>query len=328
MIASFLRYINLPEMLAKNKGPRGKFVSGAWLRPAFLALLLFFSILGGAAARELSPQEEAALFSLADLGPVDMSLKKVEVEIFVSPDRDLDACRRMLPGVWTRVQEFYGRLGVNLVWNEGRAEPGPLAPAARLRVELLTHKEWLARSFKAFDVQPPFRLRFLQVCRNKCAFAHLPLSVVHVSFKSFQKMELSNKPGDEALNHQWLANLLVHELGHLLGLYHADEFVNDPIPEYLPDGKTPDFMSQQIVSRTDPGWVDFQQRLIHSYLGRGKVYQQYAQVNFDPLNYLKLIKRYNGYQEPDAAPKSGTKKKQGKKGATKTFDDDDEDEDD
>jgi hypothetical protein len=317
----------LPENIRKIKGRRRIFLPVARLWPALVVFLLFFSLPGGADAKELSPQEEAALFSLADLGPVDFSPKTVTVEIFISPDADLAACRRMLPLVWTRMQEFYGRLGVNLVQQEGRAEPGPLAPAAHLRVELLTHKEWLARSFKAFDVQPPFRLRFLQVCRDKCAFAHLPLSVVHVSFRSFQEMEFSAKAGDEPLNRNWLANLLIHELGHLLGLYHTHEFVNDPIPEYLPGGKTPNFMSHQIASRRDPGWVDFQKRLIHSYLGRGKVYQQYAQVNFDPLNYLKLLKRYNGYREPDAPPKA-TGKKQGRKGKIKTYDDDDDEDDD
>jgi hypothetical protein len=326
MISSSLKFINLTEIVAKNKGQIMKFVTGPWLLRAVLVSLVFFSFLGGAAARELTPQEEAALFSLADLGPIDFSPKTVVVEIFVSPDADMAACRRMLPLVWARVQKFYDRLGVNLIQQEGGAEPGPLAPASRLRVEMLTHKEWLARSFKAFDVQPPFRLRFLQVCRDKCAFAHLPLSVIHVSFKSFQEMEFSDKPGDEQLNRNWLANLLIHELGHLLGLYHAHEFVNDPIPEYLPDGKTPNFMSHQIASRTDLGWVDFQQRLIHSYLGRGKVFQQYAQVDFDPMNYLKLIKRYNGYREPGAASQV-TGQKQGKQGEPKTYDDDDDDDD-
>jgi hypothetical protein len=303
------------------------FLPAAGLRWAVFFFFLVLSLGGGAAARDLPPQEEAALYSLADLGPVDFSPKTVQVEIFISPAPETASCQGMIPSVWTRVQDFYRRLGVNLIKSEGRAEPGPLEPAAHLRVELLTHKEWLAQSFKAFEVQPPFRLRFLQVCRDKCAFAHLPLSVVHISFKKFQEMEFSANPGDERLNRQWLANLLIHELGHLLGLYHADEFVNDSIGEFLPDGKTPNFMSQQIASKEELGWVDFQKRLIHSYLGRGKVYQQYAQVDFDPLNYLKLIKRYNGYREAGAPAKAGTKK-QGKKGSAKTFDDDDDDDDD
>lgn len=306
-----------------------KNLPGAWLGLAILFCLISFGPLhDGAAARELPPQEEAALFSLADLGPVDFSPKAVEVEIFIAPDPDLTPCRRLMPQVWPQVQEFYRRLGVNLIMKEGLAGPGPLAPAQRLRVEMLTHKEWLARSFKSFNVEPPFRLRFLQVCRDKCAFAHLPLSVVHISFKRFQEMELSSKPGTDHANRNWLANLVIHELGHLLGLYHAHEFVNDPIPEFLPGGKTPNFMSQQIASRSELGWVDYQLRLIHSYLGRGKVYQQYAQVEFDPLRYLELIKKHNGYQEPPAAKTGATKKKPGKRGKPRTFDDDGDEDDD
>jgi len=327
MVPSSLKIINLTDLLPKNKGQSRKFTPPACLAALFLAFLLFFGLPAGAGAKELSPQEEAALFSLTDLGPVDMSAKTVAVEIFIAPDPEMDPCRRMMALVWTRVQEFYGRLGVNLAPTEGRAEPGPLAPAQRLRVEMLTHKQWLARSFKAFDVAPPFRLRFLQVCRDKCAFAHLPLSVVHVSFKRFQDAEGSAGSKDADENRHWLANLLIHELGHLLGLYHAHEFVNDLIPEILPDRKTPNFMSHEIAFKSELGAVDFQKRLIHSYLGKGKIYQQYAQVDFDPLSYLELIKKHNGYREPKAGKKDGLQKKSGKKGDAGTFDDDDDDDD-
>jgi hypothetical protein len=319
----------MTKRFPKNKGQGRKFLAGARLGLAVLFFLGFFSLLGGAAqTRELSPQEEAALFSLADLGPVDFSPKTVAVEIFISPNKELAPCRRMLPLVWRKVQEFYARLGVNLVEHAGGAQPGPLAPAERLRVEMLTQKEWLAGSFKAFDVQPPFRLRFLQVCRDKCAFAHLPLSVVHVSFKKFQDTELNPKTRDAQLHRDWLANLLIHELGHLLGLYHAHEFLNDPIPEILPDGKTPDFMSHRIAFKSNLGWVEFQKRLIHSYLGRGKVYQQYAQVNFDPMRYLELVKKYNGYREPEAGKTGMSKKRPVQSGKTKTLEEDEEDNDD
>jgi hypothetical protein len=291
-----------------------------------LLLLLGLGCLA-AGAQELSLREEAALFSFADLGPVDLSPKTVTVEVYVSPDAELADCRRMLPLVWERVQNFYARMGVNLRPETAGPQAGPLAPAQRLRVELLAHKEWLNRSFKAFDVAPPFRLRFLQVCRDKCAFAHLPLSVVQISFKRFQETEFSTAPGKSQQNRDWLANLLIHELGHLLGLYHAHEFVNHPIPVNLPD-KTPNFMSHQIAFKTELGFVEFQKLLVHSYLGRGKVYQEYQYVNFDPLRYLELVKRHNGYREPvPKVAKMANKLK--KKGKTKTFDGaDDEDEED
>lgn len=318
----------MPETIEKIKGPENNFLPSAWLGLAFLVFSLFFSLLSPAAAGELSPQKEAALFSLADLGPVDQATKTVVVETYIAPGPETSACRRMMPLVWSRVQAFYARLGVNLVLQEGGPDPGPLSPARHLRVEMLTHKQWLAQSFKAFEVAPPFRLRFLQVCRDKCAFAHLPLSVIHVSFQSFQEAESRPQTRkDDQSNRDWLANLLIHEMGHLLGLYHAHEFVNDPVGEYLPDKKTPNFMSHEIAFKSKLGWVDFQKRMIHSYLGQGKVYQQYAQVNFDPLRYLELIKKHNSYREPKSGKKGRLQKKTGKTGNSGTYADDPENED-
>ena len=305
-----------------------KVVRAPYISVAVLTLFLGLGLpAAGVGAQELTPRQEAALFSFADLGPVDLNPKTVTVEVYVSPEAELADCRRMLPLVWERVQKFYARLGVNLRQETAGPQPGPLAPAQRLRVELLTHKEWLNRSFTAFDVAPPFRLRFLQVCKDKCAFAHLPLSMVQVSFKRFQETEFSPEPGKAQQNRDWLANLLIHELGHLMGLYHAHEFVNHPIPVYLPN-KTPNFMSHRIAGKGELGFVEFQKRLVHSYLERGKVFQEYQYVNFDPLRYLELVKRHNGYREPlpKLAKMAGKLKKKGK---TKTFDgEDDDDEED
>lgn len=282
----------------------------------------------GGEARQLTSREEAALFSLTDLGPVDLSPKTVTVEVYVSPAAELLECRRMLAQVWDQVQRFYAPMGVNLVSVPGNPGPGLLAPAQRLRIELLADKEWLNKSYKAFDVAPPFRLRFLQVCRDKCAFAHLPLSVVHISFKRFKDAEFSSDPRKAELNRHWLANLLIHELGHLLGLYHFHEFTDDPVATAPRERRVPNFMGHRIAFKPALGFVEVQRRLIHSYLGRGKVYEQYRQVNFDPLRYLELVKLHNGFHEPlPKVAKMAQKVKQ--KGKNKTFDgDDDEDDDD
>ena len=285
---------------------------------------------GAAQARSLDSREEAALFSYADLGPVDLSPKTVTVELFVSPDSELIDCRRMLAQVWEQVSQFYAGMGVNLVEVAGQTQPGPLAPAKRLRIEILADRQWLARSFQAFDVAPPFQLRFLQVCLDKCAFAHLNLSTIHVSFKRFKKAEFSDEPKDAGLNRHWLANLLIHELGHLLGLYHSYEFTNDPVALEAKAAATPNFMSNDIAFKTSLGYVEIQRRLIHSYLSGGKVFQQYQQVNFDALRYLELVKRYNGFQEPPPT-KSGKAAKMSyrvKSDRIKTFDDDDDEDDD
>jgi hypothetical protein len=268
-----------------------------WKFAAALLVLVWGLSAISVRAANLTAGQEAALFSLANLGPVDLSPRTVTVELYVSPDPKLADCRRMLAQVWEQVQRFYARMGVNLVEVAGAAQPGPLAPGRRLRIELLTDKQWLGKSYKAFKVEPPFQIRFLQVCLDKCAFGHINLSTIHISFPRFRKAEFSPDPHDAGRNRQWLANLMIHELGHLMGLYHSFEFTNDPVAIEVKAMKTPNFMSHDIAFKPSLGFVEFQKRMIHSYLSGGKVFQQYEQVNFDPLSYLEMIKRYNGYQE-------------------------------
>jgi hypothetical protein len=273
-----------------------KFFWGACLSLLFLML----SVMGsrGKTAEPLPSSQEAALFSLADLNPLDLSPKRVVLEIYASPQPELSSFHRLFQQAWPLVQAFYDKMGIALEMVPGLPAPGNLVAGKHLRIEVLTHDEWLDRSFKAFQVEPPFRLRFTKVCRDKYAFAHLPLSTIHLDFRHFERDICSNGPKDSKYNPQKLANLMIHELGHLFGLYHTNEFVNDPIPEMLPDGKTPDFMSQKLIQPRDLGFVEFQRRLAHSYLSGGKVFQQYRYVNFDPLRYLELVKLYNHYQEP------------------------------
>lgn len=265
-------------------------------------LLLMLAVMGapGRSAEPMAAQEEAVLFSLGDLGPVDLSPKRVLVEIYASPHPELNAFHRLLQQAWPSVQAFYAKMGVILEMVPGQAAPGRLAAGKHLRLEALTHDEWLDRSFKAFQVEPPYRPRFAKVCRDKYAFAHLPLSTIHLDFKHFENDICGTSPGEAKNSPQKLANVMIHELGHLFGLYHANEFVNDPIPEVLPDSKIPDCMSQQLAQTRGLGFVDFQKRLVHSYLSGGKVFKQYRYVNFDPLRYLEMVKLYNRYQEPQS----------------------------
>ncbi len=298
---------------------------------ATLVLLLAWALAGPVAqAWSLNPREEAALFCLSDLGPVDLTPKTVAVELYVAPEDELADCRRMLAQVWEQVQEFYSQMGVNLVEMCGQAQPGPLVPAKRLRIEILTDRQWLRASFKAFEVAPPFQLRFMQVCLDKCAFAHLNLSTIHISFKRFKKAEFSAATKDAGLNRHWLANLVIHELGHLLGLYHSFEFTNDPVALEVKDAKVPNFMSHDIAFKSSLGFVDFQKRQIHSYLCGGKIFQQYRQVDFDALRYLELVKCYNGFKEPPPAKATRPDKLSNRvaSGRIRTFDDYDEDDED
>ncbi|MFZ2086999.1 MAG: hypothetical protein WAU47_00360, partial [Desulfobaccales bacterium] len=127
-------------------------------------------------ADALPPSGEAALFSLADLGPLDLSPKRVSIEVFTSPHAELQTFQVLFPQAWPMVQAFYVKMGVILELVPGSATPGELVPGKRLRLEALSHVEWLDRTYQAFQVEPPYRSRFRLVCQDKYAFAHLHLS--------------------------------------------------------------------------------------------------------------------------------------------------------
>jgi len=268
------------------------------LCPVLLLWVILTSAAPTGAADPPPLLREADLFSLSALGPVDLSAKRVTVEIYVSPAEELTPFHRLLPQAWQRVANFYVQMGILLEMVSGAATPENLAPTKRLRLEALTHREWLNRTFTAFQVAPLYRTRFMLVCQDKYAFSHLNLSTIHIDFKHFQKDICSTRLGEAHKNPERLAHLIIHELGHLFGLYHAHEFVNDPIAEFLPDGKTPNFMSHYLAESGELGFVEFQKRLVHSYLSGGQVYRQYRHVDFDPVRYLELLKQYNNYQEP------------------------------
>jgi hypothetical protein len=295
-VRSFLQNFYLTQISEKSKKMWKKFFASFGLGLLVTAMLLVGGRLGS--AEPLTYAQEAALFSLDDLGQVDMSPKRVVVEIHASPTPELNSFHRLLPQAWVGVRNFYARMGVLVDMVPGDQEPGNLEVGKRLRFEALTHKEWLAATFKAFQVAPPFRLRFLAVCQDKYAFAHLNLSTIHLDYRRFRDDICGAEPKEAKYSPERLANLIIHELGHLFGLYHAHEFTNDPVAEFLSDGKTPNFMSHYLVKPGGMGFVDFQKRLVHSYLSRGKVFQQYQQVDFDPLRYLELLKLHNRYQEP------------------------------
>lgn len=111
------------------------------------------------------------------------------------------------------------------------------------------------------------------------------------------------RPSDLSIRRK--AETIAHEIGHLFGLYHSDQFTNDPVPDYLStENKVPNYMIQGDAnlnySAEFPmgcGFNEFQKRIVHSYLSRGKVYQQLEAVDFNFYEYYKNIKKANDYKE-------------------------------
>ncbi|MBI4454071.1 hypothetical protein HY636_05500 [Candidatus Woesearchaeota archaeon] len=112
--------------------------------------------------------------------------------------------------------------------------------------------------------------------------------------------ETSNENTNPLPNtHFRLSTILLHELAHLFGLYHSNNYVNDTIPnksDGLPNCMKP------IEFESDPTkgclFEDVQMKLMHSYLSGGKVFQAYKLVGFDTRKYNFLIGYVNNYNTP------------------------------
>ncbi len=88
-------------------------------------LFLILSVMGsrGRTAEPLTPDREAALVSLADLGPRDMRPKRATVEIYASPNPEMNSFHRLLQEAWPIVQAFTAAWGWNWKWSRGRPRP-------------------------------------------------------------------------------------------------------------------------------------------------------------------------------------------------------------
>ena len=85
-------------------------------------------------------------------------------------------------------------------------------------------------------------------------------------------------------------------------------------------------MSHDIAFKTHPGVRGLPETPDPQLPGRGPGVPAVPQVNFDPLSYLEMVKRYNGYKEtpPSKTAKTGKMSYRIKSDKIKTFDDDDE----
>ncbi len=98
-----------------------------------------------------------------------------------------------------------------------------------------------------------------------------------------------------------LARSIVHDLHHMFGIYHSFEFTDDPVADYLEtDPAVPNLMSYDVGATTKerPLGADlneFQVKILHSFLNKGKVYQQLKVVDFNYHKYIVFLQTANNY---------------------------------
>ncbi|MBR9683801.1 hypothetical protein GOV03_04655 [Candidatus Woesearchaeota archaeon] len=337
---------------------------------------------------------EDSLFNYAHLGKVDLSRKKVTLDIYIDESEELGVYKKNKEKIFKYVSDFYKKMGVDLdIRFVDTIDQSALKPAKYLAIEIYTGEKCAQRDCelegietcrirKEYSMDKLMNMYTAGIARidqnialacycmagsledaiedfsldelekridtvektiekgmeeykmiteayrkGRIELEKLNFVFIDKFFNSFfmekrkkieklteemlimgelmrdvDKKRTKKRPSNAGIRRK--AGTIIHELGHLFGLYHSDSFTNDPVPDYLSTKRdTPNYM----VSVTNPnysirfptghGFNEFQKRMVHSYLGGGKVYQQLEAVNFDFYKYLEHIKKANNYRE-------------------------------
>jgi len=112
----------------------------------------------------------------------------------------------------------------------------------------------------------------------------------------------------ELLSDKMSAHLIAHELGHLFGLVHSFQYLDDDVENY--HGKIPNVMSYE-KTNMDPeskfgfGATDSQKKIVRSFLAGREIYKLMDQAGWDFGEYCRLFEKKRGYKEFGKAPSSG-----------------------
>ncbi|MBI4451575.1 hypothetical protein HY642_06390 [Candidatus Woesearchaeota archaeon] len=92
------------------------------------------------------------------------------------------------------------------------------------------------------------------------------------------------------------ANTIVHEIGHLAGLWHTHQFENDDVPEMV--GELPNFMSYKELSEGKYGFamLDSQKQQMQDFFKGGKSFRQLEKCGFDFGLYVEYMAAVEGYE--------------------------------
>lgn len=93
---------------------------------------------------------------------------------------------------------------------------------------------------------------------------------------------------------------IVHEIGHLFGLWHTHQYINDPFEDFVRDGM-PNLMSYQEVGEGKYGFAldKGQVEHIRDYLNGGRTFQEFRDSGFNLNEYFAKKAEENGWEEAE-----------------------------
>jgi len=205
---------------------------------------------------------ESFLFELDDLED-DFSRKKVSIDVEVYKFL-LDNYKPNIEYMLNYTRDFYNGINVELNFRF---------------VEKLNHSSLKSAEHLGLVILPEEE-------NNGEGIALLENSLAVISYRNY-----SGKPAEKG--DDYTSSVITHEIGHLFALIHSHRFRDDPVEDYS-DG-IPNIMSFRRKGKEN-SINDFQKKIVHSFLSKGKIYRQLEKIDFIfDSRYIGEIAMANNY---------------------------------
>lgn len=222
-------------------------------RRKFLKLFLL-SMMGlkCAATGNLKNELKTDLFKLDNLEK-DFSRKKVDVDVYIDNEILLDYYKNDISGMMYYVKDFYDKVNVGLDINiVSELNKSLLKPAEHIGIEMLPFDKFYWKNVRRGEYPNNVMLSL--------GFAYINESIISIR-------------DCEYIDDETKIQTIIHELEHMFGLFHPHKFKNN-------------------LGENDDKDLSYSQKsIIHSYLGKGEIYQQLKNINFDFDKYTELMRK-------------------------------------